>query len=73
MASTSYARSGFPQNQALQPVLNEKAPRVHPWRVVSSFVGSVHRATRFYGTKVTRPRDLTMASQNDDRDGAPWD
>ena len=31
-------------------------------------MGSAHGATQFYGTKVTQARDLTVASQNDDRD-----
>ena len=54
--------------QALQDALNEKALRIHLQRVVGSFVGSAYGATQFYGTKVTQARDLTVASQNDDRD-----
>ena len=48
--------------------LNEKALQIHLQRVVGSFVGSAFGAAQFYGTKVTQARDLTMASQNDDRD-----
>ena len=54
--------------QTLQDALNEKALRIHLQRVVGSFVGSAYGATQFYGTKVTQARDLTVASQNDDRD-----
>lgn len=54
--------------KALQPALNERAMQIHLQRVVGSFVGSAYGATQFYGTKVTQARDLTMASQNDDRD-----
>jgi hypothetical protein len=54
--------------QALQGALNDKALQIHLQRVVGAFVGSAHGAARFYGTKVTQARDLTMASQNDDRD-----
>ena len=36
--------------------------------MVGSFVGSAYGAAQFYGTKVTQARDLTVASQNDDRD-----
>jgi hypothetical protein len=54
--------------KALQDALNDKALRIHLQRVVGAFVGSAHGATQFYGTKVTQARDLTVASQNDDRD-----
>jgi hypothetical protein len=54
--------------QALQDALNDKALQIHLQRVVGAFVGSAHGATQFYGTKVTQARDLTMASQNNDRD-----
>jgi hypothetical protein len=54
--------------RALQDALNDKALRIHLQRVVGAFVGSAHGATQFYGTKVTQARDLTVASQNDDRD-----
>jgi hypothetical protein len=54
--------------QALQGALNDKALQIHLQRVVGAFVGSAHGAAQFYGTKVTQARDLTMASQNDDRD-----
>ena len=54
--------------QTLQDALNEKALRIHLQRVVGSFVGSAYGATQFYGSKVTQARDLTVASQNDDRD-----
>jgi hypothetical protein len=54
--------------EALQPSLNDKAMAIHLQRVVGSFVGSAYGAAQFYGTKVTQAKDLTMASQNDDRD-----
>jgi hypothetical protein len=54
--------------RALQDALSEKALQIHLQRVVGAFVGSAYGATRFYGTKVTQARDLTVASQNDDRD-----
>ena len=54
--------------QVLQDALNEKALRIHLQRVVGAFVGSAYGASQFYGTKVTQARDLTVASQNDDRD-----
>ena len=54
--------------QALQSALNDKALQIHLQRVVGAFVGSAYGATQFYGTKVTQARDLTMASQNNDRD-----
>lgn len=53
---------------ALVDDLNDKAMQIHLQRVVGSFVGSAYGAAQFYGTKVTQARDLTMASQNDDRD-----
>ena len=34
----------------------------------AAYVGSAYGAAQFYGTKVTQARDLTVASQNDDRD-----
>jgi hypothetical protein len=54
--------------KALQPTLNEKAMEIHLQRVVGSFVSSAYGAAMFYGTKVTQAKDLTMKSQNDDRD-----
>jgi hypothetical protein len=54
--------------QVLQPSLNDKAMVIHLQRVVGSFVSSAYGAAQFYGTKVTQAKDLTMASQNDDRD-----
>ena len=54
--------------QSLAPALNERAMAIHLQRVVGSFVGSAHGAAQFYGTKVTQAQDLTMKSQNDDRD-----
>jgi hypothetical protein len=54
--------------KALQPTLNDKAMEIHLQRVVGSFVGSAYGAATFYGTKVTQAKDLTMKSQNDDRD-----
>ena len=48
--------------------LNDKAMAIHLQRVVGSFVGSAFGAATFYQTKLTAARDLTMASQNDDRD-----
>jgi len=53
--------------QALQDALNDKALQIHLQRVVGAFVGSAYGAAQFYGTKVTQARDLTTASQNDDR------
>jgi hypothetical protein len=53
--------------QALQDALNDKALQIHLQRVVGAFVGSASGASQFYGTKVTQARDLTTASQNDDR------
>ena len=54
--------------KALQPALNDKAMEIHLQRVVGSFVSSAYGAAQFYGTKVTQARDLTVASQNHDRD-----
>ena len=54
--------------KALQPTLNDKAMEIHLQRVVGSFVSSAYGAATFYGTKVTQAKDLTMKSQNDDRD-----
>jgi hypothetical protein len=48
--------------------LNEKAMEIHLQRIVGAFVSSAHGAATFYQTKVTAARDLTVASQNDDRD-----
>ena len=53
---------------ALVDNLNDKAMAIHLERVVGSFVGSAHGAAKFYGSKVTQAKDLTMASQNDNRD-----
>ena len=52
----------------LRDDLNDKAMAIHLQRVVGSFVGSAYGAAQFYGTKLTQAKDLTMASQNDDRD-----
>ena len=52
----------------LRDNLNDKAMEIHLQRVVGSYVGSAYGAAQFYGTKVTQARDLTTASQNDDRD-----
>ena len=52
----------------LRDDLNDKAMEIHLQRVVGSFVSSAFGAATFYQTKVTAARDLTMASQNDDRD-----
>jgi hypothetical protein len=54
--------------KALQGTLNDKAMEMHLQRVVGSFVSSAYGAASFYGTKVTAAKDLTMKSQNDDRD-----
>jgi hypothetical protein len=54
--------------KALQPTLNDKAMEIHLQRVVGSFVSSAYGAATFYSTKVTAAKDLTMKSQNDDRD-----
>ena len=54
--------------KALQAALNDKAMEIHLQRVVGSYVSSAFGAAQFYGTKVTQARDLTVASQNDDRD-----
>jgi hypothetical protein len=48
--------------------LNDKAMEIHLQRVVGSYVGSAYGAAQFYGSKVSQARDLTMASQNEDRD-----
>ena len=48
--------------------LNEKAMEMHLQRIVGAFVSSAYGAATFYQTKVTTARDLTMASQNEDRD-----
>lgn len=48
--------------------LNDKAMEIHLQRVVGAFVGSAYGAATFYQSKVTAARDLTMKSQNDDRD-----
>ena len=53
---------------ALEGNLNEKALAIHLQRVVASFVGSAFGAAQFYGNKVSQAQDLTMKSQNDDRD-----
>jgi hypothetical protein len=42
---------------------------IHLQRIVGAFVSSAHGAATFYQSKVTTAKDLTMASQNDDRDG----
>ncbi len=55
-------------SNVLCDALNEKALQIHLQRVVGAFVGSAFGAAQFYGTKVTAARDLTTASQNDDRD-----
>ena len=48
--------------------LNAKAMEIHLQRIVGAFVGSAYGAATFYQSKVTTARDLTVASQNDDRD-----
>lgn len=53
---------------ALVDDLNAKALEIHLQRVVGSFVSSAYGAATFYQSKVTQARDLTTASQNDDRD-----
>jgi hypothetical protein len=52
----------------LRDDLNDKAMEIHLQRIVGAFVGSAHGAATFYQSKVTTAKDLTMASQNDDRD-----
>jgi hypothetical protein len=52
----------------LRDDLNDKAMEIHLQRIVGAFVGSAYGAATFYQNKVTAARDLTMASQNDDRD-----
>ena len=53
----------------LRDDLNDKAMEIHLQRIVGSFVSSAFGASTFYQTKVTTAKDLTMASQNDARDG----
>ncbi len=48
--------------------LNEKAMEIHLQRIVGAYVSSAYGAAIFYQGKVTQAKDLTMASQNDDRD-----
>jgi hypothetical protein len=52
----------------LRDDLNDKAMAMHLQRIVGAFVSSAYGAATFYQTKVTTAKDLTMASQNDDRD-----
>ena len=52
----------------LRDDLNDKAMQIHLQRIVGAFVSSAHGAATFYQSKVTQAKDLTMASQNDDRD-----
>jgi hypothetical protein len=52
----------------LRDDLNDKAMEIHLQRIVGAFVSSAYGAATFYQNKVTTARDLTMASQNDDRD-----
>ena len=52
----------------LRDDLNDKAMEMHLQRIVGAYVISAHGAATFYQAKVTTARDLTMASQNDDRD-----
>ena len=52
----------------LRDDLNDKAMEIHLQRIVGAFVGSAYGAATFYQSKVTTAKDLTMASQNDDRD-----
>jgi len=52
----------------LRDDLNDKAMEIHLQRIVGAFVSSAHGAATFYQSKVTTAKDLTMASQNDDRD-----
>jgi hypothetical protein len=52
----------------LRDDLNDKAMEIHLQRIVGAFVSSAYGAATFYQGKVTAARDLTMASQNDDRD-----
>ena len=54
--------------QALQPVVNETAMRIHLQRIVGAFVSSAHGAAGFYQSKVTQARDLTSKLANEDRD-----
>ena len=52
----------------LRDDLNDKAMEIHLQRIVGAFVSSAYGAATFYQSKVTQAKDLTMASQNDDRD-----
>ena len=52
----------------LRDDLNDKAMAIHLQRIVGSFVSSAYGSATFYQAKVTAAKDLTMASQNDDRD-----
>jgi hypothetical protein len=52
----------------LRDDLNDKAMEIHLQRIVGAFVSSAYGAATFYQGKVTQAKDLTMASQNDDRD-----
>ena len=52
----------------LRDDLNDKAMEIHLQRIVGAFVSSAYGAATFYQGKVTTARDLTVASQNDDRD-----
>jgi hypothetical protein len=52
----------------LRDDLNDKAMEMHLQRIVGAFVSSAYGAATFYQNKVTTARDLTVASQNDDRD-----
>jgi hypothetical protein len=55
-------------NAASPRMGNDKAMEIQPQRIVGAFVSSAYGAATFYQSKVTAARDLTMASQNDDRD-----
>ena len=52
----------------LRDDLNDKAMEIHLQRIVGAYVSSAYGAAIFYQGKVTQAKDLTMASQNDDRD-----
>jgi len=52
----------------LRDDLSDKAMEIHLQRIVGAFVSSAYGAAIFYQGKVTQAKDLTMASQNDDRD-----
>jgi hypothetical protein len=60
-----------PRRKSL-PHLRDRPGRLrrHPGgqRIVGAFVSSAYGAATFYQSKVTQAKDLTMASQNDDRD-----